>query len=101
MSYALLTGNLLMAFTVILKFSKLPPQLPIFYSRPWGEGQIADWWLILILPILMNALYALNLFIAKKFFADDDFVKNILRYLNLLLVIAFTVIFLKIIFLTT
>jgi hypothetical protein len=48
---------------VWLIFSKnLPPLLPLFYSRPWGEEQLAGpvWlWLPLVISILVASLITL------------------------------------------
>lgn len=43
---------LLLAQLVILTFfwKKLPPQVPLFYSRPWGEEQLINPIGLLILP---------------------------------------------------
>jgi hypothetical protein len=30
--------------------NQLPPQIPLFYSRPWGDLQLGEPWQILILP---------------------------------------------------
>lgn len=35
--------------------NNLPPYIPMFYSRPWGEDQLTASWGILIVPVL-NAL---------------------------------------------
>ena len=101
MTYPILTSNLLMMLALIFKFNRLPPQLPILYSRPWGEYQITDWWLIFLIPLIMNGLYFLNIFLYKKYFSNHEFIRTIFQYLNLFLVTAFTIIFLKIIFLVT
>lgn len=101
MNFIILVANFLMFFAFILKFTKLPPQLPLFYSRPWGEFQITDRWFIFLLPIFMNGLFFLNLFLYKKLFAQDTFAPNLFKYLNLFIVVSFTFIFIKIIFLVT
>jgi hypothetical protein len=103
MLYIIVTANILIGLSFFFRLTTLPPQIPLFYSRPWGEFQITDWWFIFLLPILMNVLYFANLYILKKFFRDeeDNFVRSIIGYLNLFLIISFTLIFLKIIFLIT
>lgn len=48
LSFLLLTAQI-----VILAFfwQKLPPQVPLFYSRPWGEEQLVSPLVLLFLPI--------------------------------------------------
>jgi len=94
----LIGADILMAVTFLLKFSRLPPQIPLFYSQLWGEGQLADVWLIFVLPIFMNFLFFINQFIFNKFYSDNIFIKNIFYYLNLFLIVSLTLIFIKIIF---
>ena len=84
-----------------LRFNSMPPQIPLFYSRPWGEDQLADWWMILILPILLNILYVINNFIYRKLFTGNEFVKKIIDILNIFLPISITIIFVKIILTVT
>ena len=97
MFYSLIAANVLMILTFILKFNNLPPQIPLFYSKPLGEDQLTDTWMIIILPLLLNILFFINNFISRKFFSEHELAKKILYYLNLFLIISFTFIFVKII----
>ncbi len=101
MIYGLLLGNLLMVLTIILRFNHLPPQIPLFYSKLQGEDQLADTWMIAILPFLMNLLIIINSYISHRFFKDTILVKKVFDYLNYAVIISFTIIFMKIIFLVT
>jgi len=94
-------ANALMIITFLLRFFRLPPQIPLFYSQLWGESQLADSWVIFILPIFMNLLFFINRYIFNKFYAENNFTKNIFYYLNLFLIISFTLIFIKIIFIVS
>ncbi len=95
----LLGADALMIIIFTLRFNTLPPQIPLFYSRLWGEDQLADTWLIFILPVFLNLLFFLNNYLFKKFYSDNELVKKIFYYLNLFLILGFTLIFIKIIFL--
>lgn len=101
MIYALLGSNILMIIVFLWRLGNLPPQIPLFYTRPWGEGQLADTWMILALPLLLNFFFFFNRFVAKKYFMDNVLVQNLIYYLNILLMIGFTLIFIKIIFLVS
>ena len=53
-----------------------PPEIPLFYSRIWGEGQVASKWEILLLPILMEVAFIVsNWFAKKKFATEPNFTK--------------------------
>ena len=99
--YSLILANLIMLSVLLFRFNLLAPQIPLFYSKPPGEDQLADTWNILLLPVLMNFLYVLNNFIYRKYFKQDDLLKKIFYYLNLFIIISFTLILIKIIFVIT
>ncbi|KKP85937.1 MAG: hypothetical protein UR89_C0038G0002 [Candidatus Roizmanbacteria bacterium GW2011_GWA2_35_8] len=95
----LIGSNLLMIAAFIFKFNSLPPQLPLFYTLPWGEEQLADTWMIFIIPSIMTLIYFVNGYIRKKIFIDNLLVKKIFEILNIFLIVSFTLIFIKVIFL--
>ncbi|MBI2641494.1 hypothetical protein HYW87_02760 [Candidatus Roizmanbacteria bacterium] len=97
MPYPLIISNALMVMFFAWKFTKLPPQIPIFYSKPTGEDQLADVWMLIIFPIILNALFFFNIFIYRKFFTEHAIVKKIIHYFNLFLTISITAIFIKIV----
>ena len=101
MLYGLIVCNVIMIGALLLRFNNLPPQIPIFFSKPWGEDQLVDTWMILILPILLDILYFTNLTLYKRCFQENEFVKKIVQYLNIFLMVTFTLIFIKIITLVT
>lgn len=56
----------------------LPPQVPLFYSRPWGEAQLAQP-LFLVLPLLLGIVFIIvNAVLAKKW--EDSFLKHSLIF---------------------
>lgn len=61
---------------VIIFWKKLPPQVPIFYSRPWGEEQIASPTYLFLPMLLAFLLLIINLVLAKT--TDDNFLKRVL-----------------------
>ncbi|MFZ6035098.1 MAG: hypothetical protein ACOYUB_03040 [Patescibacteria group bacterium] len=101
MFYTLVAANILMIGTFLLKLGGLPPQLPLFYTRPWGEEQLVDFWVIFILPIIVNVLYFLNEYFYKKFFSGNTLVRQILEYLSIFITISLAFVFVRIIFLVS
>lgn len=57
---------------LILKTNKLPPEIPLYYSLPWGEEQLAQplaLYLVLgglVLTALLNTFLSLLLFSSTK-----------------------------------
>lgn len=101
MIFVLLGANFMMVLAVIFKLGVLPPQIPLFYSRPDGEQQLGEWWYIFLIPVLLNLLYIANKVLIKKFFPVNSFAQTFSNYFNLFLISAFTIIFLKIVFLVS
>lgn len=53
----------LIIFQLILlgvSYPFLPPQVPLFYSRPWGEAQLAAPFQLFLLPGLSLAIWLVN-----------------------------------------
>jgi len=42
------------------KFNSLPPQVPLYYSLPWGESQLTQTSLLFIFPIISLILLLIN-----------------------------------------
>lgn len=101
MIQSLLGADALMIIAYFIRSRTMPPQIPLFYSQLWGEGQLADSWLIIILPVFLNLLIFINSYLLKRFYSDNFLIKKIFYYLNLLLIVSFTVIFIKIVLLVS
>lgn len=54
---------LLQAALILINWKKLPPELPLFYSQPWGEKMLARPLFLLILPVIVFVFTALNYWI--------------------------------------
>jgi len=56
---------------LILTISRLPPEIPLFYSRPWGEEQLASkyflWFLLIGLSICALIDIILATLVSEKF----------------------------------
>ena len=97
----LIVSDVLLLAALIWLFPFLPEQIPLFYSLPWGEAQIADFWYILLLPIFMNLMCVGNSLIAKRYFSSEKVFQNLFRIVNIVIIVGFTGIFLKILLLVT
>ena len=99
MIYFLIAANLVMGGFFIWRYPTLPPQFPLFYSRPAGEDQIADFWLIFLLPFLMNMFFVINNYLSKRLFPNNNFITPLIKIINGFLILGFSLIFFKIILL--
>ncbi len=101
MIYALIAADVIMALTFFLKYSHLPGEIPLFYSRGWGEDQLTDIWYIFLLPLLLHLGLFANGYIYNRFFFPDSFIKRILNIINWGLIIGYAAIFCRILFFIT
>lgn len=58
---------------VVIIFPQLPPKVPLFYSRPWGNPQLANSTYLLLLPGLSLAILLINAVIAAIFIDQKSF----------------------------
>lgn len=98
MFYVLIASNVLMVIIFIFFFNRLPPQIPLFYSKIWGEDQLAETWMIFLLPIFMTLFVLINNFIKKKLFSDNVYINKLIEYINWVIIVFFSFVFFKIFF---
>lgn len=78
---------ILVAQTAILvfKFNQLPPQVPLFYSLPWGVARLAPTPQLFIIPIYCLAVMVLNNFIAASVLAKSHLLSWLLIIFSLVI----------------
>lgn len=84
-----------------LRWSKLPPEVPLYYSLPWGEKQLASPWELTILPTLALSIMVTNFFLAFFFAQDNKLLLKILIYTSLFVSIILLYNFIQIIILVS
>lgn len=82
----ILTARFRLAFIIcvvqlVILFSfwqRLPPQVPLFYSRPWGTNQLTSPLGLLTLPGLSVAIILINLLIGRFIDQKEILMKQII-----------------------
>jgi len=97
----LIGANLLQVGIYILRMHSIPPQIPLLYSLPVGEDQLVEWWMIFLIPAIMNVLCFLNILVYRKYFHKEAFERSLLKYHNVTVIGVCTYIFIRIIFLVS
>lgn len=59
------TAALALALLPLLFWGKLAQQIPLFYSLPWGEAQIANKMMLFIPAVIATAFIITNLILAR------------------------------------
>lgn len=71
-------GGLLAGVIFLLIFwLKLPPEVPVFYSKPWGQEQLGQP-IFLWLPLFLSGLALLANSIFSSFLDENQFLKKAL-----------------------
>lgn len=63
---------------VLLSWSSLPPAVPLWHSKPWGEEQLAHPLWLLVLPAGSAIVFVLNTALASRFVSDHPIFGRIL-----------------------
>lgn len=83
----------------VLKLGTMPPEIPLFYSLIEGENTITPSYYIFLLPIISLLITVLNIFVYRRIFTHDLFVRKVLYYASVCAILISTCVFLKILFL--
>lgn len=95
---ALFTLSLLI---LTLKWKGLPPEVPLYYSLPWGERQLTTPFNLLILPLASFFVFVLNFFVASILLEKEPWLARILILAGAFFSFLSTLTLIKIIFLIT
>ncbi len=97
-----ISSSVLISLIIILLWAiniyKLPQQIPLFYSQPWGENQLADLPQFIVLPALVILTVLINLIISWHLHPSQIILKRILSFSSLIvsfliLITAFKIIY--------
>lgn len=92
-----LTLSLVLTLVILVVLRSLPDRLPLFYSLPWGEGQLATHQQFLVIPASISAVALLNLFISWQLHPSQSFFKKGLLLSSIIVSLILTVTFIKIV----
>lgn len=83
----------------LLTLKRLPPQVPLFYSLPWGEQQLAPTFALLFLLFGAFLIAVLNSFFIMAILNKYSLAAKILTWITVALIFLTSVTLVKIIFL--
>ena len=82
---------------IIWFYSQLPPQIPLFFSRPWGQLWLTSSSSIFILPLFSLITLLINYFLALYFHLKKPLLSQLLVLFGSIISLFSTVSVLKII----
>ncbi|MBI3342859.1 hypothetical protein HY087_01740 [Candidatus Gottesmanbacteria bacterium] len=102
MSKKLVLGSILVSVALLLwRYPKLPPLIPLWYSKPWGADRLAHPLWLAILPIGSLVILIVNTIAARILTRDMLIFTQILAVTALLVSILSLVTMTKIMFLVS
>lgn len=93
----LLVGIVLTAF----KTRSLPPEVPVFYSKPWGEERLAARQFLWLLPAIGALVIILNTILVKLFAPKIKFLAQVISISLFVLIVLIFLTLVKIILLAS
>ncbi len=94
-----LFGVIIILSAVALTFEKLPSELPLFYSLPWGEGQLVPIFQIIVLPSITIVITLTNLLVSWHLHESQYLLKRMISIFSASLSALITLAALRIIWL--
>lgn len=89
--------SILMVGLILILSRSLPPRLPLFYSLPWGENELAQNLQLLIIPAIIALVTLSNLIISWQLHSSQAFFKKILLFSSILVSLILSITFFKIV----
>jgi hypothetical protein len=86
---------------IAIRWSSLPPKIPLWYSRPWGLDQLASPIGLFILPLGGLVVYLVNLIISVYLTAEYLIFTQVLFLSSFLINILSLITLIKIVFLVS
>ena len=100
-SVAILSHIAISSVVLLFSWRNLPPQVPLWYSRPWGTERLVPPLYLLIPVAACIFIYAINIFVANKFATDHPMFARVLFLSSALVSIISTIILVRVITLVT
>ena len=86
---------------LFISWSKLPPVLPLYYSLPWGDEQLAPKMALVVLVCVLSAFYLSNTLGAYFLLSRSKFLSHVLLSAATLITILTGITVLEIVLLVT
>lgn len=94
MLLGLLVGSGLIFLAI--NFSSLPPEVPLFFSRPWGKEQLGQRWQLILLPIFSLIIAIINTLLAAVFIKEERLLARLLVWTAVIVGLVLAVALIKI-----
>src|SRR3989344_7887566 len=70
---------------LIFRIGSLPPQVPLWYTLPWGENQLTSPQSLWLIPISLSVFLVLNTLFSTLVLKEKGFLTNLLNWQGVLI----------------
>ena len=84
---------------IIIRWHTFPPKIPLFFSLPWGEEQLADSKYLFLFPILSIGIVMINTILSTILHHKEPVLSSVFTIATVSTILIGTIGMLKIIFL--
>ncbi|MBU1327178.1 hypothetical protein KKB64_04915 [Patescibacteria group bacterium] len=95
------TGFIISCAAIVSSWQLLPPAVPLWYSRPWGEEQLAHPGWLFLLPFSSLCIYLTNVGAATTITQDHPTFTKVLQLTSILVNIMTLATLINILFIVT
>lgn len=89
--------SIILTLVIIFFLGYLLPTLPLFYSLPWGEKQLAPHQQFLVIPAGIGLITLLNLVVSWQLHPSQTFFKKMLLLSSIITALILSITFIKIV----
>lgn len=86
---------------LIIKYPSIPPQIPLFYSRPRGTDQLADSRILFIIPAACILMLIIHIFLTSRFLKTEKLASYLITIISVTSNTLILITILRIIFLVS
>ena len=86
---------------IVAFYWRLPPEIPLFYSRPWGMEQLAPSYFLVVVFAMLSMILVVNTILASFSFSRERVLSRMFAWITLLVSFLVTYSVLRIVLLVT
>lgn len=92
---------ILTSIVLAIRWKSLPPKVPLWYSKPWGEERLATPIFLFLIPLTALLVYGINNAFITRIASEHPLFARVLSLVSLLISVLSSVIVIRIITLIT
>lgn len=92
---------LLSSVVLLVSWKSLPPKVPLWYSKPWGEERLASPMFFFLVPLTALFVYGVNRMLLTQTASDHPLFGRVLSLVSLLISVLSCIIVIRIVTLVT